>query len=915
MKAIALLLALAATAHAGELDRAHRTRFAAGAGPFMRGLWDTDSGVPLLLYGGFVPAPGASRSAAVAERAARQLLERHIAELAPGARPDDFTLLLDHEQDGVRTVVFAQRAAGLPVLGARISVRFRRDRIVAAGSTAAPHPLPRLLARRGSLVLVPVLARGRTDLRAAVAAERGAGFAREAVWLDPDSGELLARRPVFRQATGTLLYDTPVRWPGGERAAYPAAFADVTVRRSAATTGGDGTLTWPGGGDARLTTAVTGRFAAVIDDAGAPASTTLRLPAGGAVTWSTADDELVDSQLTTFIHLNRVKEYARGIDPDLAWLDETVLATVNIDQFCNALSDGTRVYFFRGSAFCSNTGRLPDAIYHEFAHTLHQHALIDGAVEPALGEGAADYLAITITGDPGFARGFFLGDAPLRQLDPTSGEYVWPDDIDGDPHLTGRILAGALWDLRSELIARLGAADGVPLADHLYYVALRHAVDIPSMYVELLLADDDDGDLANGTPHRCAIDTAFARHGLADPDATGTVGSPEVDDLEVFVPALPPATDCPALAVSAMRLRWRVRGADALSDPIDMVDEPGGYRARIPDLAPGTAVDYQIEVVHQNGASELRPNNPADPAYQLFHGETDPIYCTTFHDPPSADGWVSGAYPPGADDDWMWGQPWGTPGSDDPASGFSDTTVYGTDLGGIDGDGFYPPGQVTYADMPDLAVPDDADQVRLQYRRWLAVEDATFDVAAISANGGLAWQNAASDAGTIPHIDREWRFHDVDLSDKLVDGRVQVRFEIAADADIELGGWNLDDVCLVSFRAPLATTPDAGPDQEEPPALADDGGCACRATGGAGWLPALLLLLAGQLRRGRRHLTRHRPQIGREDRDHAPGEPDHHAGVDHPAPRLRQLAHRDDERHQSAVQQPHGDQPPAGGVK
>src|SRR6185503_17541969 len=107
-----------------------------------------------------------------------------------------------------------------------------------------------------------------------------------------------------------------------------------------------------------------------------------------------------------------------------------------------------------------------------------------------------------------FARGFFLADAPLRQLDPDAGEYVWPDDVDADPHLTGRILAGALWDMRKELVAELGAGQGVPLSDHLYYVALRHAVDIPSMYVELLLADDDDGDLENGTPHRCAIDTA-----------------------------------------------------------------------------------------------------------------------------------------------------------------------------------------------------------------------------------------------------------------------------------------------------------------------------------------------------------------------------------------------------------------------
>ena len=401
----------------------------------------------------------------------------------------------------------------------------------------------------------------------------------------------------------------------------------------------------------------------------------------------------------------------------------------------------------------------------------------------------------------------------------------------------------------------LGPEQGVAVADHIYYVALRHAVDLPSMYVELLLADDDDGDLDNGTPHRCAIDTAFSRHGLADPDATGAIGSPEVDDLDVLVPFVPPEAACPALDVAAMRLRWRTGGAE-LSDPIEMTRDESGFRARIPDLAPGTAVDYQIEVLHPGGATELRPNNPADPLYQLFHGETEPLYCTNFHDPPATDGWASGGYPPGSEDDWMWGQPWGAPGSGDPASGFTGTRVYGNDLGGIDGDGLYAPGQVTFTDMPEIAVPADAEQVRLQYRRWLNVEDGSFDVAAISGNGGLAWQNAASDAGTIDHADREWRFHDVDLTDKVVDGRITVRFEIAADADIQLGGWNLDDVCLVTFRAPVDAAPDAGP-EDDPAAVADDGGCGCRAGGDTGWL-ATLLVLAGQLRRRRRDVSRHR---------------------------------------------------------
>ncbi len=851
LAAAALVLATAAGARGDPLHRDRRTAFGPGAAGFARGLWDLDTGVPLQLYGSALPIPA---------RGARGFLARHIDVLAPGARPTDFALVVDRAgPGGERTVVFAQRAGGVPVLGARVSLRFRRDRLVAVTSTALPHAVaarPARPVRPGPLVVLPLVDRRGVSSRTAVAAEAGTGFRRQVVWLDAASGEVVARAPRFRQASGTLRYDTPVRWPGGERTAYPAASADLVIDGASATTDASGTATWPGTSAATVATRASGPFAVVLDAAGPPATASLTLPDGGSVTWSAAAEELVDSQLTTFIHLGVVQQYARGIDPELPWLAEQIEATVNIDDFCNALSDGTSVFFFRGNAFCGNTGRLPDVVYHEYGHTLHQHALIDGDLEPALAEGVADYLAATITGDPGVARGFDLTDAPLRQLDPDGFEYVWPDDIDlSDPHQTGRIFGGAMWDLRSALVAELGAGDGVALADRLYYQALRHAVDIPTTYLEVLLADDDDGDLDDGTPHRCAIDSAFARHGLADPDATGAVGSPEVSGLEVFLPVEPPATSCPALEVDAARLRWRLRGEAALGDPLDMAAEAGGFRATLPDLPPGSAVDYQIELVRANGTSELRPNNPADPTYQLFHGETEPLYCTGFRDPPSADGWVSGAYPPGGDGEWMWGQPWGAAG--DPSRGFSGTTVYGTDLGGIDGDGRYPADQVSYTDMPEVEVPPGSGQLRLQYRRWLAVEDASFDVAAISANGGLAWQNAPSNAGTVHHVDREWRFHDVDLSDKVVDGRVVVRFEIAADPQIQLGGWNLDDLCLVTFTAPVAGGADAGPDADQPD-LADDGGCGCR-TGGprASWLAAALIL-AGQLRRRRRRVSRQR---------------------------------------------------------
>jgi cysteine-rich repeat protein len=110
---------------------------------------------------------------------------------------------------------------------------------------------------------------------------------------------------------------------------------------------------------------------------------------------------------------------------------------------------------------------------------------------------------------------------------------------------------------------------------------------------------------------------------------------------------------------------------------------------------------------------------------------------------------------------------------------------------------------VNFALSPEIDV-SDFDNVHLQYRRWLNVEDAHFDQASIYVNGELAWVNSNSDQGnssTLHHTDNEWRFHDVDITPYVQDGKVQVKWEIASDGGLELGGWTLDDVCIVGFRS------------------------------------------------------------------------------------------------------------------
>ncbi|MBK7193667.1 MAG: DUF4215 domain-containing protein [Myxococcales bacterium] len=123
------------------------------------------------------------------------------------------------------------------------------------------------------------------------------------------------------------------------------------------------------------------------------------------------------------------------------------------------------------------------------------------------------------------------------------------------------------------------------------------------------------------------------------------------------------------------------------------------------------------------------------------------------------------------------------------------------DLAG--GDGVYAPSSNIWAKTPMISTTGFTN-VRLQYKRWLNVEDGFFDQATIQADGTTLWSNFNSNQGnnsSTSHTDKEWRFHDVDLSAQAADGSVQLNFTLKSDQGLELGGWTMDDLCVVGYRA------------------------------------------------------------------------------------------------------------------
>jgi hypothetical protein len=183
---------------------------------------------------------------------------------------------------------------------------------------------------------------------------------------------------------------------------------------------------------------------------------------------------------------------------------------------------------------------------------------------------------------------------------------------------------------------------------------------------------------------------------------------------------------------------------------------------------------------------------------------------------------------PEAADEWQWGAPGQIALTNDPRSAFSGANVYGMDLGKWTTDGVYASGGTTSLTSPSIPTMG-MRVIRLQYRRQLNVEMGSNDQATIYANGMKVWSNNAM----TNHVDKEWRFHDVDISTQATGGMVQIKFELVANGSNNFGGWNIDDFCVVGASG-APPVPDAGPDVGSGGGNGSDGGSGSTGMGGGG---------------------------------------------------------------------------------
>ena len=269
--------------------------------------------------------------------------------------------------------------------------------------------------------------------------------------------------------------------------------------------------------------------------------------------------------LTTYVYTHRAQDWAVSIAPEVSYSDAQIRAYVNLSGNCNAYFDGN-INFLQGGGGCNNTGRLADVIMHEWGHG-YTYSILSGYYDGSL-EGRRDTVAFILTDDSRVAPYFFTGGGTLRDVD---NNNRYPRDYVANEqyiHTNGLIFGGSMWDTRESLRRTLGEPAATDVLSDIFAGALKGGPSVETAYDEALFADDDDGDLGNGTPHLCALIEGFGAHGLGPAsggvgvaiDHTPIVSADAIAPVKVRADVASPAPQCVELAQTTGKVHYQING-------------------------------------------------------------------------------------------------------------------------------------------------------------------------------------------------------------------------------------------------------------------------------------------------------------------------------------------------------------------
>ncbi|OIO09965.1 MAG: hypothetical protein AUJ52_05380 [Elusimicrobia bacterium CG1_02_63_36] len=199
-------------------------------------------------------------------------------------------------------------------------------------------------------------------------------------------------------------------------------------------------------------------------------------------TWTSArTQDATGDEINLFYHLNLMHDYfARGVNSGkAAKIDKPVPAMARVGpNLANAFYDpehGNLTFGDVGNGFAFDA----TVVRHEYVHFVIDqiYPIINFGQFGAISEAFSDYFSASSLGRSAigkFTASTFGTVGALRELDCVThgGCTVFPTQWTGSVHEDSRMVSQALWEIRTQMITNLGAANGQSCADGVVWQSL-----------------------------------------------------------------------------------------------------------------------------------------------------------------------------------------------------------------------------------------------------------------------------------------------------------------------------------------------------------------------------------------------------------------------------------------------------------
>lgn len=455
-------------------------------------------------------------------------------------------------------------------------------------------------------------------------------------YVDASDGKLLMRK-------NTVLYEAPpasavVNVSGEVYTSHPhnpsstENFVDMKARDQSTLTdyytdaNGDVNLPMIAGTDVRYK--LEGLYADVQTNSSTP---DIISPLGTTNTIVFDNTNSTIQERTAYYGVNMIHTHLKSIFPSFTDLDGPMETNVDESGSCNAFYNGSSINFYAEGGGCHATAKIVDVVYHEYGHAINGNRYgAFGMQNGGLNEGFADLWAITLTESPVLGHGWDLQDPTISVRRYDQDRKVYPQDLVGEVHADGEIIAGAFWDTYLNL-------GSMPQMIDLFKYTFDGAPDGPNgdegiiytdILVEVLYADDNDADLTNGTPNDLAITQAFSLHGITllsnaviTHNPVDFVSGNSTVNINANISMTYP------WALSTANCHYRVNDNIIWND-LPMSVTGNNWQANIPSQSDGTVIAYYISLTDINGydagilpiAANITPINNANLPYFTLVG-------------------------------------------------------------------------------------------------------------------------------------------------------------------------------------------------------------------------------------------------------------------------------------------------------